>query len=477
MNDTAQSLTHKDSDPPIDRILRAKDFFPIRGRFNVRDQTYAVNFDYIRRTGKIPLHPTIRSGDARDLYIEKIEDTLGCEIQNIINQAYDEVMGYPEMQRRLTQMPSWTKEERAKFDRDIVNVSHKRLQSIPALKNYRTSPKDDVRRSTRLNDLSSEIECNSQMLEYDCEAMSILTGYVTQSVERMIFERNPQYIDKSSWKRPMNFFLVAGGAQFLELEPSSGHTYVITPTGDAIESTAGTPESNLKECYIFSKNNYSIEKLHKGMAFMGEEGRYSMVYGNYPVNQHDLSDYTIARKYENLKNSSDFDTLKNKLSGYMIDYNKQHDIFVTISEEIDKNSDHVMRLYAKVDKGTPYERYIPLAHPNYEWQDYSLVSDTDPYEKQTFFYSHPENKNNFQIRFTKSGVIQIYVQETKPSISGPYEQTGWKQIVRNNLPPIDVPLQNNRHDFKDNQEKMCFAEPQRHNTPDPTSTNAPTSNC
>lgn len=159
----------------------------------------AISADYILQTGRVPAYAAISPGsiyignyyidwEADDSYIEtfrRVEDSVRENIRNNANL------------QRLIEKENWTDADQRIWDR-IVSIYVQEIDEQPGLDEYRTFGVEDYdpfQFRRRVNDLSSDIDNDTQEIEYDCEAMSITELALMQSManEFLSGEQRPLY--------------------------------------------------------------------------------------------------------------------------------------------------------------------------------------------------------------------------------------------------------------------------------------------
>lgn len=197
------------------------DGLPLQG------QPTAVNFSYIEKTGEIPqFQPSVLDsiGMARvspdDNYrIDlKADDSYNQTRKEIEQKAIEQIQQSPELSA-LLQKDSWDRDDRIAWERDASRIVSEIAAETPGLDDYRyvESGKDLLTAESRpplLNALSDDIDAakngdfvNTNMIEYDCEAMAITEGLILQRVENALL---PDNAPTGEFKQSFDYFTVSG---------------------------------------------------------------------------------------------------------------------------------------------------------------------------------------------------------------------------------------------------------------------------
>lgn len=204
-----------------------------------------VSFAYVLRTGSIPsLSVGSQSIDwkANDSFIKTYKD---------LRQHIYEGIGKSKVAGDLLKLKSWTREDRAAWEREISRITSEELDKVKGLDKYRIAePGKDYkgivadRRALRLNDLSADIDNNTTTIEFDCEAMSAVEGCLLQETDAHFLPANTNGAD--TYKKASNYFYVNGWANwFRQSQKSEAHAYIVSSaTGNIVEATADPSEGN-----------------------------------------------------------------------------------------------------------------------------------------------------------------------------------------------------------------------------------------
>lgn len=144
------------------------------------------------------------------------------------------------------------------------------IENWPGFKKYRTSyayegagpdTKTDARDIRRLNDLSSDINDDTDNLRFDCVIRSIVAGVIIQRIENIILPRGSA---PNEFARPLSYFYAPGDAIINDDQRTPiGHAVILTPAGGIIDSQSHEP-------YKDGQLNMSLERFVRGNLFFSQ---------------------------------------------------------------------------------------------------------------------------------------------------------------------------------------------------------------
>jgi hypothetical protein len=232
--------------------------------------TNAVNFNYILRTGLIP-EWTDSAGNHCFYHLDWHKDDAFTRALETIEQRSSERIRESNDLQQLLAKTHWSKADREKWEEGVSQIVAEETARIPGFANYRTcgnekSPdRTDAQDITCLNDLSSDIEHNTEKLRFDCGVESIIKGVTIQKLENTLL---PAQAAPTDFKKAFAYFYAAGGATFYhDNEAPDPHSSIFTPSGNTIEAT-NTGYSYVRSLY----DDSTLERLVRGKAFFARDG-------------------------------------------------------------------------------------------------------------------------------------------------------------------------------------------------------------
>jgi hypothetical protein len=282
----------------------------------------AINFQSVLETGNIPTSSGIgamRSGWGPQHIDWDSDDAFTQALDQIKENTASRIQQSAELQE-LLEKDQWTREDRVAWEREVSTIVSEEHNNISGLDNYRnvsnSSQYPDVeRRVTNLNDLSYDIENNTQTLEHDCETNSIVEGVVLQQID---VEFLPDASEVGDYKEASNYFFVRGGVSFDQSDTSTlYHAYVVSSgTGNVIEAT-NDPDKNSSSQYLeSSRDDYSFEAFIRGDVATFNNSEYA--YGG-DLKAEDLIQARIDQGVEEFSKGHVYDNLYPEAINHRID--------------------------------------------------------------------------------------------------------------------------------------------------------------
>jgi hypothetical protein len=187
----------------------------------------AVNLNYVLRTGKIPMSDFGFYNDSIDW---GRNDSFIRALRGIGQKACEKI-GQSQALQDLLKKDHWTRGDRECWEENICCIAGQEMFAVPGLGKYRSH---NELFGHPLNALSTDIDHDTQIREFDCKGMSFVRGCVIQRIEDSLL---PAGGPPGAFKRAMNYFVIAGGVCFSDENKTGGHTFIFTPAGNIIEST------------------------------------------------------------------------------------------------------------------------------------------------------------------------------------------------------------------------------------------------
>ncbi len=335
-------------------------------------KTNAVNFNHIIETGKIPSYASdLDKYQSANQYIDwESDDAFTHTLGDIEQKVFAEIEKHPGMVN-LLEKEKWTYGDRRDWERHVSEIVSDVVKKTPGFEEYRIG-RDGARRAIRLNDLSEDIENGTKNIEFDCETMSVVEGILLQKVDNALLPETASeglFASKyrglsADYKQGGNYFHASGGITFNDKDgDAGGHTFIVTPLGNIVESTDYTlPEDQpwlRSKTYIESAGAYSLEKLARGENFIGKApGAKKSVYGSWQDKSHaatrqsggtGISQETMGQFGNNFYPGIADDAL------FLDEQN------LAIDATVLENGDMQLSVHQKIDIGTPQEGYMRVA--------------------------------------------------------------------------------------------------------------------
>jgi hypothetical protein len=357
---------HDDKEPPELAPLKQRGVVPV-----YRGQGYqenAVNFNYILKTGQVPNVPgAVNFNYSIDL---KADDAFNRALKTIEDRSEQRIQKSPEMQN-LLQKDQWSKQDRETWERSVSQIVKEETAKIPGFKDYRTSsvgdatpkdPMDAAKDIRRLNDLSADIEHNTETERFDCGIESIVKGMTIQKIENRLLP--DKAANTSDYKKASSYFYATGGVSFDGQKKAGNHATIFTPAGNMIEATSNT--ANTKDYVKSAYGNSSLEQLARGKAFVAADGS---IYGAKSdearpagLAQQAREEHS-SRREEGRIYSRDELLGRNNIQGFMTAEDKKDNLIMVASRaRKGENDDYEIKLYQKQNIGTPKEGYVIVGY-------------------------------------------------------------------------------------------------------------------
>ncbi|MCF8496111.1 MAG: hypothetical protein K9G62_05510 [Alphaproteobacteria bacterium] len=267
--------------------LHERPRFPVYGRKNGPYQVYAVNFNHILNTGEIMVvseRPWSKTQNNQIIDWKK-DDAFNRIFKEMEEKVFKAIQSDPILQTRLNKK-TWSRQDREAWEKGCSEIVSKIVNDVPGLDHYNRgfseidkflsmsgqeiAPKPNPR---YLNGLSENVEKSTPATKFACLQMSGVEGCLLQRAENHFL---PGSSDSSRFKQRLSYFMTDGGYSQFKGDSIGSHAFIVTPLGNIVESTID-PDEFTESPYIRSLNDYSLEKLAKGEAFLGTD---DSVYGD-----------------------------------------------------------------------------------------------------------------------------------------------------------------------------------------------------
>jgi hypothetical protein len=337
------------TDPPKYNDM---DYFPIYGNFNGASQVNAVNFNYILGKGDIRVLEKdwvsrIINGPNQSIDVYA-QDSFGCSLENIKNRVLEAMRGDGRVQK-LLQDPHWSKTEREAYEHILAETTSEIVNDTVGFGEIKNDNEKQFKHPDHLNDISEDLDTlgdGIQKYETECETFSTIEGCVLQMVEHELLA-SYQHNDETAWKRPLNYFRTDGLMSFDRTDPFGGHAWLVTPTGNIIESTHDPDKPSTGPVYL--KTNASLELWARGRPMYIKDR--DDIYGPYWLDD----DQKIDNTYRDTPPAHIFDDTPNIDNATF----SKNGLFAV--EQLNfLNGEPAVIAYQKMDIGSPDERYVPI---------------------------------------------------------------------------------------------------------------------
>ena len=218
----------------------------------------AINFNYIDRTGNIPL-----SNKAHSQSIDLSgDDAFTNAVDKIKQKTIQDIKDNPQLQG-LLEKETWDEDDRAEWEERVSGIVSEKVNDIDAFDTYRNNHEAQVQRATELNDLSQDIHNNTQEIEFECESMSIVEGLALQHADNHFL---PEDNGTNTLKEQANYFRAAGEVtEGPAADFGGGHAYIISSaTGNIIEPTHDLDDHAGGPYMKATQENYSFKDFVSG---------------------------------------------------------------------------------------------------------------------------------------------------------------------------------------------------------------------
>jgi hypothetical protein len=300
----------------------------------------AVNFNYILRTGSIPMSDFGFYNDS----IDWTKDDAFTRALKAIEAKAREKIGASAALQALLKKDAWSRDDRALWEKEASNIIGAEVWAVPGLDAYRTH---DKILGHALNALSRDIERHSKDCEFDCKGMSFIRGCLLQKIENSLL---PVSAPPRDFRRAMDYFVIAGGVCFSDENKTGGHTFIFTPAGNIIESTRKAGRDDYKT----SATPHSFEAFVRGRPFVSTEND---VYGGY------WTDHEAARAAaKTAPRESDKIFTREEVLGSGHARCDGDFVMVSSCAARDGKTEYGLALYQKRNAGSPLEGYVEVGH-------------------------------------------------------------------------------------------------------------------
>lgn len=184
----------------------------------------------------------------------------------------------------------WTREDRVVWERNVSNYVNEAHANVQGLASYRNNSSHDeglymdtTDRATRLNDLSSDMENDTKIIEHDCESMSRFEGQILQKIDNKFL---PVDSPDGDFKKSSNYFYSLGNTNFQMGNNGGMHAYIVS-----------SATMNVIEAATVSGNPYK-ENINPAMSFEDFVGGEMIINNDgsiYSGRQHTLDEFTRIR--------------------------------------------------------------------------------------------------------------------------------------------------------------------------------------
>ena len=176
-----------------------------------------ISASYILRTGEIPIGDDSFLGLAEIFYPSynvdwRANDTFTLAIDEAFNEMLHGVLENPALQD-LLKKDSWNKADRCLWEKELTAAMHEALSNVCGgnLQKYRNDWLDEgVTRSSSLNELSEDLQNNTQTMENDCDTMAIVQAVLMQRVENHFLGHGGDEENTSNMRNPTTYYVAYG---------------------------------------------------------------------------------------------------------------------------------------------------------------------------------------------------------------------------------------------------------------------------
>lgn len=238
-----------------------------------------ISFDYILRTGRIPVHGDYANStpvNPAEYNIDwKSKDEYTDAIKTLEDLVADRISENEKLQK-LLKKENWNEQDRETWEREVSKIVAQDIHgSIPGLGNYRTLPHPNVpdakkseTNSPRLNDISSDIKNDTEKETFNCVGQSVLMGILMQKMDKR-FLPPAENVAPGNMRHAANYYLAVGRVTYgQESDKMGGHAFVVSPiTGNIIEGTSNPWDNDVRrrqEPYKETPDGYTFMDFLKG---------------------------------------------------------------------------------------------------------------------------------------------------------------------------------------------------------------------
>ncbi len=240
------------------RSILENGLVPLQGRASFYGMTYNQNIDF----------------DQDDAYTRALDD---------ITRAVQKRIDVDPKMQELLKKESWSRDDRVDWERRTSRYVSEEADNIQGLGGYRHanfagkidnpfSGSVAETRALNVNDLAQDIENDTEIIEYDCETMSLTEGAVLQRIEDANLPMSAPI--EGSFKESSSYFYTSGLAFSYDPNLNNfGHAFIVSSaTGSVIEATADP--SNPISSYQEAPEGYSFQDFANGAPVFGVDFSY-----------------------------------------------------------------------------------------------------------------------------------------------------------------------------------------------------------
>lgn len=214
----------------------------------------AINFNYILKTGDA----TASSNPYNNKQMNLSGNDSYARAQRAINADTIRRIQQDPACKALLEKKSWTRDDRAQWERQIAFHAAESRCAVPGLAGYRTATENPALKHTNSPnaDLSPDIDAAKRnpaakpTAELDCKEMSLIEGMAMQNAENYFLKG--QKGGPGNFKTPGSYFYMPGAVSDKPGEVG-GHAYIYTPSGNIVEATqasSGGPKSVYRQALV-----------------------------------------------------------------------------------------------------------------------------------------------------------------------------------------------------------------------------------
>ena len=257
-----------DTDPILFDIVEDGDLIAMS------ESRQIVSCGYIMRTGNIPLYAETQYNQEISLFPK---DFFTFAVYGVYASCVEEIDKNIRLQA-LMNKDQWSHENRELWEEEIAQIVSRAVSKVPGLDSYRNElDYIGVTRPKSLNDLSRDVMRDTETIEYDCEAMSIVEGVLMHALDKRFLPE-----DGVGLKRPHNYYVAHGYASF-ENMASGNHAFVMSgATGNIVECTVLSLDVLADSPYYKTPPYYGVRDYAQGVPTiitMNDAAESFAVYG------------------------------------------------------------------------------------------------------------------------------------------------------------------------------------------------------
>ena len=243
----------------------------------------AVNMNYILRTGNSTVSTFGVDWNAKD--DTGAPDALISALRDIYDRVSEKITR-SDIGQSLLAKEYWDKKDRVQWEKLLSETVAQETAKTPGMAHYRTTAdvgalagpiRVDAVDIHQLNDISSDIKNNTEIMRFDCDVESLIKAAVIQTIENDLL---PDRASLGNYKKASAYFIVSG--EYADAKVAGGHTSIFTPVGNMIEAT-WTKSSYRESQYEDS----TLRGFVTGHAFFTKFGGgvYGIPMANTPLGQ------------------------------------------------------------------------------------------------------------------------------------------------------------------------------------------------